>query len=87
MASNQIIDNKNIKRKVAENEKVEIKEVNKVQHMRGEVKFVAITAKSEIELRESCDTEYEEYGRERKQKEQGVNQQIKERYWVKTRNL
>ena len=74
MTSNQIIDNKNIKRKVAENEKVEIKEVNKVQHMRGEVKFVAITAKSETELRESCDTEYEEYGRERKQKEQGVNQ-------------
>ena len=71
MASNQIIDNKNIKRKVAENEKVEIKEVNKVQHTKGEVKFVAITAKSEIELRESCDTEHEEYRSERKQKEQG----------------
>ena len=66
MASNQIIDNKNIKRKVAENEKVEIKEVNKVQHTTGEVKFVAITAKSEIELRESCDTEHEEYRSERK---------------------
>ena len=29
MVSNQIINNKNIKRKVAENEKVEIKEVRK----------------------------------------------------------
>ena len=29
MVSNQIINNKNIKRKVAENEKVEIKEVSK----------------------------------------------------------
>ena len=57
MASNQIINNKIIKRKVAENEKVEIEEVNKVQHITREVKFVAITAKTEVELRESCDIE------------------------------
>ena len=42
--TNKIINNKNIRRKVAENEKVEIKEVSKVQQTTGEVKLVAIVA-------------------------------------------
>ena len=48
MVSNQIINNKNIQGKVAENNKVDIKEVGKVQHTTGEVKFVTITIKTEI---------------------------------------
>ena len=66
MVSSQIINNKNIQRKVAENKKVEIKEVGKVQHTAGEVKFVTITTKTEIELKEGCDTEDEEHESERK---------------------
>ena len=79
MASNQIINNKIIKRKVAENEKVEIEEVNKVQHITREVKFVAITAKTEVELRESCDIEDEKYDSEKKQNVQG-REPIDKRY-------
>ena len=79
MASNQIINNKIIKRKVAENEKIEIEEVNKVQHITGEVKFVAITAKTEVELRESCDIEDEKYESEKKQNVQG-REPIDKRY-------
>ena len=71
MASNQIINNKNIKRKVAEHEKVEIEKVNKAQHTTREVKFVAITTKTETDLREICDIEDEEHESERKQKVQG----------------
>ena len=71
MASNQIINNKNIKRKVAEHEHVEIEKVNKGQDTTGEVKFVAITTKTEIDLRETCDIEDEEHESERKQKVQG----------------
>ena len=68
MVSNQIINNKNIQGKVAENNKVDIKEVGKVQHTTGEVKFVTITIKTEIQPRESFDTEDEERGCERKKK-------------------
>ena len=68
MVTKQIINNKSIQRKVAENVKVEIKEVSKVQHMTGEVKFVAITTKTETELRPSCDTEDEEHESETNQK-------------------
>ena len=46
MVSNQIINNKRIEREVPENDKVEIKEVSKVQHATEEVKFVAITTKT-----------------------------------------
>ena len=66
MVSNQIINNKSIHRKLPENEKVEIKESSEVQHMTREVKFVAITTKTEIELRESCDIEDEEHESGRK---------------------
>ena len=51
MASNQIINNKVIKRKVAENEKIEIDEVNKVQHITGEVKLWLLRQK----LKLSCE--------------------------------
>ena len=44
MVTNKIINNKNIRRKVAENEKLEIKEVSKVQHTTGEVKLAAVVA-------------------------------------------
>ena len=63
MVSNQNINNKNIQKKVPENDKVEIKEVSKVQESR-----VAITTKTEIKLRENCDTEHEEHESARKQK-------------------
>ena len=66
MVTNQIINNKNIQRKVAQNEKVEIKKVTKVQHTTGEGKFVASTSKTENELRESCDAEDKEHKSERK---------------------
>ena len=56
MVSNQIIKNKSIQRKIPENEKVDIKEVSKVQHMIGGVKSVAITTKTEIEQREKVVT-------------------------------
>ena len=71
MVRNQIITNKNIQRKVAGHETVEIKEVSKVQPMTGEVKFVAITTKTETEPRKSYDTEDEEHESERKQKVMG----------------
>ena len=71
MVSNQIIINKNIQRKVAENKQIEMKEVGKVQHTIGEVKFVTVTTKTETELKESCDTEDEEHESERKQKLKG----------------
>ena len=71
MVSNQIINNKsNQGNKVPENEKVEIKEVSQVQHTTGEVKFVAITTKTETGLTESCDTEDEKH-------ESGKNQKLK----------
>ena len=71
MVINQIINNKSIQRKVPENKKVEIKEESKVQHTTGEVKLVGITTKTDIELRESCDTEDEEHECGRKQKVKG----------------
>ena len=51
MVSNQIINNKSVQRKVPGNEEVEIKEVSKVQHATGEVKFVAITTKTELRIK------------------------------------
>ena len=51
MVSNQIINNKSVQRKVPENEEVEIKEVNKVQHATGEVKFVALTTITELRMK------------------------------------
>ena len=71
MVSNQIINNKSIQRKMPENEKVEIKDVSEVQHTTGSLKFVAITTKTETELRGSCDTEDEEHASGRKQKVKG----------------
>ena len=70
MASNQIIKNKSIQRQVPENEKVDVKEVSKVQHLIG-VNFVATTTKTEIEQREICDTEDEKHESGRKQKVKG----------------
>ena len=59
---------------MAETATVNIKEVSKVQHTAA-VKFWVITAKSEIELRQKCDTD--------PQKNRELNQQIKkERYWM-----
>ena len=71
MVSNQFINAKSIQRKVPEDDKVEIKEVSKVQRITRKVKFVAITTKTEIELRESCDTEDEEHESGRKQNVKG----------------
>ena len=48
--SNQIINNRNIKREAAENEKREIKEVSKVQHTTGEVIFVIIRQKLKLRM-------------------------------------
>lgn len=51
MVSNQIIKNKSIQRKVPENEKVDIKELSKVQHVIGGVKFWAITTKVTLKMK------------------------------------
>ena len=48
--SNQIINNRNIKREAAENEKREIKEVSKVHHTTGEVIFVIIRQKLKLRM-------------------------------------
>ena len=51
---------------MTENEKVEIKEVSKVQHTAGEVKLVAIATKTETELSKSYGTLDDEHESERK---------------------
>ena len=71
MVRNQIITSKNIQRKVAGHERIEIKEVSTEQPTAGEVKFVAITTKTETEPSKSYDTEDEEHESERKQKVMG----------------